>query len=127
MIRALMSSKKAKGLFKRAIFQSDPMNYPLESRSISRDVIGANILSQLGCSDVSCAQSLSVSTIVAATTQICATGMSLDPMVPVTPLSPTIDGTWVQNDFSQLVSQGSLPVEVDVIMGIGSGFRDLNL
>jgi carboxylesterase type B len=123
MIRALMASTKTNGLFKRAILQSDPMNYPLESRHISRDVIGANVLTSLNCSDVTCARSKSVSDIVSATSQICATGMSLDPMVPVTPLSPTIDGTWVKGDFSQLVLAGSLPMQVPIIMGISHGLQ----
>ena len=117
MIRALMSSPKAKALFVRAILQSDPQDYPFENRTISRDVIGANVLSQLGCSNVACARSKAVSDIVAATTQISQTGMSLNPMVPITPLSPTIDGTWIQGDFSRLISTGALPNSVDVIMG----------
>ena len=118
MIRALMSSPKAKNLFKRAIIQSDPQSYPLETRSVSRDIVGAYALSQLGCSNVACARALSVSQIVAATAQVAAVAPTLDLSVPVTPLSPTIDGTWVQADFSDLIATGSLPVEVDVLMGM---------
>ena len=118
MIRALMSSQKAKYLFRRGILQSDPQNYPFESRAISRDVIGADALSILGCSDVTCARGKSISDIVAATTQVNANGMYLNAMVPVTPLCPTIDGTWIQDDFSNLIASNSLPNPVDVIMGI---------
>lgn len=117
MIRALMVSPKAKGLFKRAILQSDPMNYPIENRTISCDIIGAAVLSSLGCSDVACARALPVSQLVSATEEICSTGMSLNPMVPVTPLMPTIDGTWVSSDWSEAIESDSLQSEVDVIMG----------
>ena len=117
MIRALMVSPKAKGLFKRAILQSDPMNYPIENRTISCDIIGAAVLSSLGCSDVTCARALPVSQLVSATQEICSTGMSLNPMVPVTPLMPTIDGTWVSSDWSEAIESDSLQSEVDVIMG----------
>jgi carboxylesterase type B len=120
MIRALMSSPKAKNLFRRAILQSDPQDYPLESRNISRDVVGANVLSTLGCTNVACVRGKSLADIMAATAQVCNVGMSLDPMVPVTPLSPTIDGTWVQGDFSQLIYTGSLPVRADIILGKNS-------
>jgi carboxylesterase type B len=117
MIRALMSSPKAKNLFRRGILQSDPMDFPLESRSISRDVVGANVLSQIGCSTVECARAQSVESLVNAGTQVCAVGLSLDPLVPITPLSPTIDGTWIAGDFSQLIASNSLPNRVDIILG----------
>ena len=117
MIRALMSSPKAKGLFKRAIIQSDPQSYPLESRSVSQNIVGSFALSQLGCNNVACARALSLSEIISATQQTTVKGPGLDPSVPVTPLSPTIDGTWVEGDFSALIASNSLPNSVDVIMG----------
>jgi len=118
MIRALMASQKAKNLFIRAILQSDPQNYPLEARNISQGIVGAYALSQLGCTTVECARGLSVSQIVSATTAVSNNGLSLNPAVPVTPLSPAIDGTWVAGDFTALIQSGSLPNQVDVIMGI---------
>jgi carboxylesterase type B len=118
MIRALMASPKAKNLFKRAIIQSDPQNYPLEARTVSQGIVGAYALSQLGCSTVECARGLSVSQIVSATTTVNNNGPYLDPSVPFTPLSPAIDGTWVQGDWTTLIQSGSLPNQVDVIMGI---------
>jgi carboxylesterase type B len=118
MIRALMSSPKAANLFKRAIIQSDPQNYPLESRNVSENIVGSYALSQLGCSDVACARALSLDEIVAATEQTSQNGPGLDLSVPVTPLSPTIDGTWVKGDFSALIASGSLPMKVDVLMGM---------
>jgi carboxylesterase type B len=118
MIRALMASRKAKNLFIRAILQSDPQNYPLEARNISQGIVGAYALSQLGCTTVECARGLSVSQIVSATTAVSNNGLSLNPAVPVTPLSPAIDGTWVAGDFTALIQSGSLPNQVDVIMGI---------
>jgi carboxylesterase type B len=118
MIRALMSSPKAKNLFKRAILQSDPQSYPLESRNVSQGIVGAYALSQLGCTTVECARSLTLSDIVAATLETDEVAPSLNLAVPVTPLSPTIDGTWVEGDFSELIASGSLPVEVDVVMGM---------
>ena len=118
MIRALMASPKAANLFKRAIIQSDPQNYPLESRNVSENIVGSYALSQLGCSDVACARALSLDEIVAATEQTSQNAPGLDPSVPITPLSPTIDGTWVKGDFSALIASGSLPMEVDVVMGM---------
>src|SRR5436309_2879497 len=108
MIRALMSSQKSTNLFKRAIIQSDPQNYPLETRSVSQGIVGTFALSQMGCTNVACARSLSLAQIVAATEQTTESAPSLDLSVPITPLSPTIDGTWVQGDFSKLISTGSL-------------------
>jgi carboxylesterase type B len=117
MIRALMSSRKASNLFKRAIIQSDPQNYPLESRAVSRDIVGSYALGQLGCNNVACARAASLSSIVAATTQTTNNGPFLDASVPVTPLFPAIDGTWVQGDFSKLITSGTLPNEVQLMMG----------
>jgi carboxylesterase type B len=127
LIRALMSSPKAKNLFKRAIIESDPQMYPLENRTISRDTVGAYSLSLLGCSDVACARGKSAADIVAATSQTQAVAPSLNPnAVPSAPLSPTIDGTFVLGDFSQLISTDSLPMEVDLLMGTSnpSGLTD---
>ena len=126
MIRALMASPKAKGLFKRAIIQSDPQNYPLENRTISQGVVGEYSLSQMGCSTLSCAQGLSVSQIVSATTLVSNVAPYLDPAVPITPLSPTIDGTWIAGDWSALIASGSLPNQVDVIIGIQSSWAISN-
>jgi carboxylesterase type B len=118
MIRALLSSPKAQYLFTRAIIQSDPQVYPLEARSVSQGIVGAYALSVLGCTSVECAQNASLASIVAATTQVSNNGPFLAPTVPITPLFPAIDGTWVKGDFSELISSGGLPVEVDLIMGI---------
>jgi carboxylesterase type B len=118
MIRALMASPKAKGLFVRAILQSDPQSYPLENRTISQGVVGEYALSQLGCTTLSCAQGLSLSAIVAATTLVAEVAPDLNLAVPITPLSPTIDGTWVAGDWSALIASGDLPNAVDVIMGM---------
>jgi hypothetical protein len=107
-----------RALIKRAIIQSDPQNYPLEARTVSQGIVGAYALSQLGCSTVECARGLSVSQIVSATTTVNNNGPYLDPSVPFTPLSPAIDGTWVQGDWTTLIQSGSLPNQVDVIMGI---------
>jgi carboxylesterase type B len=117
MIRALMASPKAKGLFKRAILQSDPQSYPLETQSVSENVVGSYALGLLGCSTVECARGLSVSAIVSASDQTLQDGPGLNLSVPVTPLMPTIDGTWVAGDWSALAASGSLPVQVDVVMG----------
>jgi carboxylesterase type B len=118
MIRALMASPKAKGLFTRAILQSDPQNYPLENRTISQSIVGEYALSQMGCTTLSCAQGLDVSEIVAVTSLVSTACTTLNPAVPITPLSPTIDGTWVEGDWSALIASGSLPNKVDVLMGM---------
>ena len=112
-----MASPKAEGLFARAILQSDPMNYPLETRNVSQGIVGAYALGQLGCSTVECARGLSVSQLVEITDTTNAVGPFLNPAVPITPLSPTIDGTWVAGDWSELVESGSLPVTVPLMMG----------
>jgi carboxylesterase type B len=128
MIRALMSSPKAKNLFKRAIIESDPQMYPLENRTISRDTVGAYALSLLGCSNVACARGKSAADIVAATSQVQAVGPSLNPdAVPAAALSPTIDGTFVRGDFSDLISTGSLPMEVDVLLGTSNPSASLTV
>ena len=113
MIRALMASPKATNLFKRAIIESDPQMYPLEERTVSRDIVGSFALSQLNCSDVTCARGKSLSDILAATAQTQTTTPSMD----VTPFSPTIDGTWVKGDWSSLIASNSLPNNVDTLIG----------
>ena len=117
MIRALMASPKATNLFKRAIIESDPQMYPLEERTVSRDIVGPFALSQLNCSDVTCARGKSLSDILAASAQTQITTPSMDPRVPVTPFSPTIDGTWVKGDWSTLIASNSLPNKVDTLIG----------
>jgi carboxylesterase type B len=79
MIRALMASPKAKGLFVRAILQSDPQSYPLENRTISQSVVGEYALSQMGCTTLSCAQGLSLSVSVAATSLVAEVAPDLSP------------------------------------------------
>jgi carboxylesterase type B len=118
MIRALMASQKASGLFKRAIIESDPQMYPLEYRTVSRDIVGAFALEQLNCSDVACVRSKNLTDILAASAATQATTPNLDPRVPVTPFSPAIDGTWVKGDWSALIASNSLPNNVDLLIGI---------
>ena len=118
MIRALMASPKAKNLFTRAIMQSDPQNYPFETRNVSQGIVGAYALSQLGCSTLQCAQGLNDTQLVEATYQVNNAGPFLNPAVPIPPLSPTIDGTWVAGDWSALVASKKLPVTASVIMGM---------
>ena len=117
MIRALMAAPKAKGLFKRAIIESDPQMYPIETRSISRDVVGAFALNQLGCSNVTCARGKSIADILAAQQVTQVTTPATNFSVPVTPFSPTIDGMWVTGDFSAMISSNSLPNKVDILIG----------
>jgi carboxylesterase type B len=118
LIRALMASPKAKGLFNRAILQSDPQYYPIENRTISEGIVGQYALSQIGCTTLECAQAASVATLVAATEATAANCPFINVDIPVTPLSPTIDGTWVAGDWSALIASNSLPNAVPVIMGI---------
>lgn len=115
-----MASHKARNLFIRAIMQSDPQNYPFETRNVSQGIVGAYALSQLGCSTVECARGLNDSQLVEATDQVNNVGPFLNPAVPIPPLSPTIDGTWVAGDWSALVAIRKLPVTVPVIMGMVS-------
>lgn len=117
MIRALMASPKATNLFKRAIIESDPQMFPLEQRTVSRDIVGSFALSQLNCTDVACARGKNLSDILAASASTQTTTPNMDPRVPVTPWSPTIDGTWVKGDWSALIATNSLPNAVDTLIG----------
>ncbi|BFZ61778.1 hypothetical protein YB2330_002854 [Saitoella coloradoensis] len=121
MIRALMSSSASEGLFDRAIIQSDPQNYGLQSRNVSADIIGAIASSYLDCSDIACMRNASIDDILNAQAAIqqqapylvaASTGVAL-----AEPISPAIDGSVIIGDFSALAAAGNLPVNVDMIMG----------
>ena len=126
MIRALMASPKATNLFKRAIIESDPQMYPLEERTVSRDVVGAYALSKLNCTDVACARGASLAAILAASAATVSNTPNMDSRVPATPFSPNIDGTWVKGDWSALIATDSLPNNVDTLIGNPSSHTKLS-
>lgn len=120
IIRALMSSAKAKGLFQRAIIQSDPQGYGFNKRSFSNGYLTSGFLEALGCSDKSCVKSKSVLDILIAQSSVLA--QQIDPSAYpnanlASLISPVIDGQVINNDYWDYVSTGSLPAGVDTIVG----------
>ncbi|VVT52026.1 uncharacterized protein SAPINGB_P003292 [Magnusiomyces paraingens] len=120
IIRALMSSSKANGLFQRAIIQSDPDGYGFNERSFSNGYLTAKFLEMLGCDDKACVKTKSISDIVTAQLSVASTQINplQYPKVNIASIiAPIIDGDLIIKDYWEYVNSGSLPSGVDTIVG----------
>lgn len=119
IVRALMSSPSASGLFKRAILQSDAEAYGFNKRSVSNDKITSQFLNALDCADKACVKSKSVSDILQAQAQTLSLALTSGDLSinNAYPLGPVIDGALISADYSSLLSSGTLPNKVDLLIG----------
>lgn len=120
IIRALMSSEKANGLFNNAIIQSDPEAYGFSTRNVSNTITNY-FLQTIKCADISCLKDIEISSIITAQLQtflwIREQGTSNHELNTAYFLGPVIDGDLIYKDYSTYLSTGTLPNPVDMIVG----------
>jgi carboxylesterase type B len=108
MIRALLAAPSADSLFKSAILQSDPMNYGFLSTDVQSKLVD-HFNNKIGCSgtDSSCLNSLSLSTILDAQSDLMDSAMDIDESVGIAqPIRVVKDGSLIT---SPLDSTGNFP------------------
>lgn len=121
IIRALMSTTEAAGLFNNVINQSDPEAYGFNKRAVSQDIISDYFLSLLNCKDKQCVKSLSIDAILSAQSQTIewafVEGESNLSINPAYTFGPVIDNELLHEDYSEYLAYGNLPNQVDMIIG----------
>lgn len=121
MVRYLLNSNRANGLFARAILQSDPQCYGPSEKSVSQNILGPALLKATNCDSVECLRNLSTEEIVFAGMQIFTTVYAgeVDGVSNTNfPISPNIDDDYIKSDLSESLSQNHNVVNpVDVIIG----------
>ncbi|KAK7208474.1 Carboxylesterase [Myxozyma melibiosi] len=119
LIRALLSTSEASGLFTKAIMMSDPADYGFNTRTTSYDIITAFLYNQTGCSDISCMRALEIDNILTAQNTLFADALAIGNGVSMSqPMVPVIDKDLIYEDFSLYVADGKLPVQVPLLMGV---------
>lgn len=118
IIRAMLASPSVVGLINNVIFQSDPQDYGFNKRSVSNNIIGNLAREILNCKSIHCLRNKSLSDILAAQSQMVASGFGLAPSVNKAYMfGPNIDYNIVFKDYGVALKDGSLPTKVDTIMG----------
>ncbi|KAK9450223.1 Carboxylesterase [Limtongia smithiae] len=118
LIRSLMSTSQASGLFERAILMSDPMDYGFYPRSTSTGLITPLVYSATGCSNITCMRGLSVDSLLTAQTTVASEAPAAYIQVnKAMPFSPVIDNSLIYSDFAVYAEQNTLPVKVPMLMG----------
>lgn len=119
LVRTLLMTPAASGMFARAIMQSDPMAYGLNNETAMAS-LSATFLSRLGCSDddTTCLLSASIDDVLSAQSYINANAAYLPAVNPTYPWGPNEDNYVVAGDYAATLASGSSPVNnVDAIMG----------
>ncbi|ODQ67838.1 alpha/beta-hydrolase [Nadsonia fulvescens var. elongata DSM 6958] len=118
MVKALMSTAKAKGLFARGILQSDIATYGFYPESLSKELYN-KVNTQLGCSSLECVKGKSLTDIINAQNAVCNAIVSTSSVKFNRGIcfSPNIDNEILLKDFNVAVLDGSLPNPVDLIAG----------
>lgn len=121
IIRALMSIAGTRGLFNKAIIQSDPAAFGFTKREVSRDTITKQFLSYTNCTNKACLKNTPLSNIVDAQLQTLAwmstaskTNLEINAAYP---FGPVIDSSLITKDYSAHLASGTLPNQVDMIIG----------
>lgn len=105
-IRTLLSMPAAtKGLFQSAIAQSDPIDLPFNLPKTASNVVSGGAMTLLGCKDIACMRSKSVTDIINAQTTIVGQAISMAPEESFLELiKPTVDGLLIFDQFDQLIA-----------------------
>lgn len=116
MIRGLLASPKAKGLFQRAILQSDPMSFGMSTpatTAIVQDAFYGAIDQQVGQTlDYNTLKNVNWTTLVAAQAAFTPQAFYLDDGIPVAePIRPTASSSdaYLPSDFGVALAAGKLP------------------
>nr|XP_031858475.1 uncharacterized protein CI109_006120 [Kwoniella shandongensis]KAA5525547.1 hypothetical protein CI109_006120 [Kwoniella shandongensis] len=101
LIRALWGSPAAKGLFRAAILQSDPMSYGFATQSITARVRDTFFAQQplASCTTLDCLRAIPVSQIITAQTQLTETVIYSVQGLPISePIRPTYESVTLPQD-----------------------------
>ncbi|KAI1315169.1 hypothetical protein EDD11_001226 [Mortierella claussenii] len=128
-VRTLLSMPAAtKGLFRAAIAQSDPIDLPFNNVKTASTVVGGGAMSLLGCTDLNCMRTKSVSDILTAQATIVGQAISKAPEESFLELiKPSIDGILIFNNFDQLIAGknggvSKVPLMIGTMQNEGNGF-----
>ncbi|KAF9910330.1 hypothetical protein EC991_006829 [Linnemannia zychae] len=130
-IRALLSMPvAAKGLFRAAIAQSDPLDIPFNTPKSASQVVTGGIMKLLGCQDkdVNCMRSKNTTEIITAQTAIVSQAIALAPEESFMELiKPTVDGILIMDQFDKLIAGKNggvvkVPFMIGTMKNEGNGF-----
>ncbi|KAF9416922.1 hypothetical protein BGZ94_010079 [Podila epigama] len=117
-LRAMLVIPETFGLYKRVISQSDPIGLPFHKSSTSSGILGKSAMEALGCTDMKCLQSVPLEQILDAQEK------ALDHYykvyirsVPLIAFLPTIDHSFIKDDFYALAKAGKVNSEVQLVWG----------
>lgn len=118
MVRYLINSNRASGLFSRAILQSDPQFFGPQKKNISQDILGKFLLEKTDCDSVDCLRQLETKDILEAQAKVL-DGMFSDKQFDGIanknfPISPNLDGDFIKSDLTQTQKVEN---PVDLIVG----------
>ncbi|KAG9068055.1 hypothetical protein KI688_011647 [Linnemannia hyalina] len=119
-VRTLLSMPvAAKGLFRAAIAQSDPIDLPFNNVKTASTVVGGGAMTLLNCADLACMRSKTVDELLAAQNTIVSQAIAHAPEESFLELiKPAVDGILIFNNFDQLIAgkNGGF-VKVPMIIG----------
>ncbi|KAF9146385.1 hypothetical protein BGX30_000731 [Mortierella sp. GBA39] len=130
-IRALLSMPvAAKGLFRAAIAQSDPLDIPFNTAKSASQVVSGGIMKILGCADkdINCMRSKNTTEIIRAQTAVVSQSIALAPEESFMELiKPTVDGILIRDQFDQLIAGKNggvvrVPFMIGTMKNEGNGF-----
>ncbi|PRP79520.1 butyrylcholinesterase-like [Planoprotostelium fungivorum] len=116
-----LTSERSRGLFHRAILQSNPVSLLHKTRE-QAETFGRNFLKKVNCktSDLSCLRSLSVDDIVRIGGERPSTNVLTFSLQELLPWGPVIDNDYVPMQLLPAVTQGKIQ-KVPVILGSNTG------
>jgi len=114
-IRAHLVSPFSKGLFHKAISQSDPFPLPMRDKDDATS-FGNLFVKQLGCSDIQCLRSKSTVEILVAQKEVESEINLSRPIELFLPFVPTVDGITVPYHIFDAIKQGTF-YQVPMIIG----------
>ena len=120
MVRTLISSPSAKGLFVRAIMQSDPQNFGSNNVTVAKEILGKMIQTNLSCTNIDCMRELSVNDILKAEYTLFSNPLQMVQLGVnyAYPLGPNIDNDIIPMDYALALEDfGTMQNPVDIIIG----------
>ncbi|ANB13709.1 hypothetical protein AWJ20_4652 [Sugiyamaella lignohabitans] len=125
VVRTLLMTPSAKGLFSRAIIQSDPQAYSANNSTVSQDGIAPIIDQSLGCSTnsgedlITCLRNASVSDILSAQMNVYSELTNIPGVNSVYPFGPNVNSENLPMDLTPaLTSQSPIVNPVEVMIGV---------
>ncbi|KAG0326490.1 hypothetical protein BG004_002976 [Podila humilis] len=118
-IRTLLSMPAAtKGLFHAAISQSDPIDLPYNLPKTASTVVSGGAMAILGCADIACMRSKSITDIIDAQNTIVSQAISMAPEESFLELiKPAVDGILIFDQFDKLIGKEGGISKVPLMIG----------